>query len=493
MKNLHPIMLVGTGSDVGKSWITTGICRWLKQKGYNPAPFKAQNMSLNSFSTPDNLEIGRAQAVQAEACGISPSVEMNPILLKPSSLHKSQIVLHGKPIGNQTAKEYFLGDNKKQLFEEAKKAFKKLASKHNPIVMEGAGSISELNLKHRDIVNMPMAAAANACVYLIADIDKGGVFGSVYGTIELLEPWERKLIKGIIINKFRGDPDLFIEGKKKLEELTNVPVLGILPYATDIIIEEEDSVALNKRVTKATENKLNIAVVRLRYMSNYTDFQALEQEPLINVYFTRDAEELKKADVLIIPGTKNTIEDLIALKKEGLDTVIKEQYKHVPVLGICGGYQILGKTINDPFGVESNIKSEAGLGLFDIETTLSKTKQTIQRNFYFKDKKEPCEGYEIHMGETIVPKNKHLNYFINKKSSQEKEQEEGYFDGNKSWGTYLHGIFDNQEIVTDLLQLKYPTEKAKNYKAFKAIQFDKLADWIDQNLDMKAIIKNSTH
>ena len=483
MEKLQPIMLVGTGSDVGKSWVTTGICRWLKQRGYQPAPFKAQNMSLNSFSTPDNLEIGRAQAVQAEAAGIPPTVEMNPILLKPSSLNKSQIILHGKPVGDQTAKEYFLGDNKQNLFAEAKKSFKQLASKHNPVVMEGAGSISELNLKHRDIVNMRMAEAANACVYLIADIDKGGVFGSVYGTIELLEPWERKLIKGVIINKFRGDPALFVDGRKKLEELTGVPILGVLPYDKSIIIEEEDSVALNNRNTTAVENKLNIAIIRLHYMSNYTDFQSLEQEPLINLYFTRDSEEINKADVIIIPGTKNTIEDLISLKKDGLDAVIKNKYNQTPIIGVCGGYQMLGKTIKDPFSVESTVESVDGLGLFDIETILSKTKQTVQRNFLFKDLKETCEGYEIHMGETNVPKNKHLNLMDGK--------EEGYFDGNKSWGTYLHGIFDNQEIVTELLQLKYTNAKAINYKAFKAAQFDKLADWIDNNLDMATILKNS--
>lgn len=484
MQNLQPIMLVGTGSDVGKSWITTGICRWLKQRKFQPAPFKAQNMSLNSFSTPDNLEIGRAQAVQAEACGIPPTVEMNPILLKPSSVNKSQIVLHGKPIGDQTAKEYFLGDNKKHLFEEAKTSFKKLALKHNPVVMEGAGSISELNLKHRDIVNMRMAEAANACVYLVGDIDKGGIFGSVYGTIALLEDWERKLVKGIIINKFRGDANLFIEGKKTLEKLTGLPVLGVLPYAKNIIIEEEDSVALNLRATTARVNKLNIAVVKLHYMSNYTDFQALEQEPLINLYFTRDSEELNKADIIIIPGTKNTIEDLVALKKEGLDSVIKNKYSHIPIIGICGGYQMLGKSITDPFSIESHVQQEAGLGLFDIETELSQTKQTIQRNFQFKKFKEPCVGYEIHMGETRVPKNKHLNLI--------DEKEEGYFDGDKSWGTYLHGIFDNQEVVTELLQLRFPNSQAKNYRLFKAEQFDKLADWIDKNLDMQTILKNSS-
>jgi len=483
MQKLKPIMIVGTSSDVGKSWITTGICRWLKQKGYHPAPFKAQNMSLNSFSTPDHLEIGRAQAVQAEACGILPTVAMNPILLKPSSAHKSQIVLHGKPIGNQTAKAYFLGNHKKQLFEEAKKSFHQLATTYNPIVMEGAGSISELNLKHRDIVNMRMAAAANACVYLVADIDKGGVFGSVYGTIELLEGWERKLIKGIIINKFRGDSTLFLEGKKKLEALTKIPVLGILPYAQDIVMEEEDAVALKHRAKTATDHKLNIAVVHLHYMSNYTDFQVLEQEPLINLYYTRAIEELNKAAIIIIPGTKNTIEDLIALKKDGLDTIIKKKYTQIPIIGICGGYQMLGKVVKDPYAVESNIPSEEGLGLFAIETTLSKTKQTVQRNFQFKNFTRPCEGYEIHMGETTVPKNKHLNCIHG--------QKEGYFDGDKSWGTYLHGIFDNQEIVTELLRLKYPNAVAKNHKAFKALQFNKLAAWIDENLEMSTILKNS--
>ncbi len=483
MQQLHPIMLVGTGSDVGKSWITTAICRWLQQRGYHPAPFKAQNMSLNSFSTPDDLEIGRAQAVQAAACGIAPSVEMNPILLKPSSVNKSQIVLHGKPIGDQTAQEYFLGDNKKRLFEAAKQSFYRLASKYNPVVMEGAGSISELNLKHRDIVNMRMAKAANACVYLVADIDRGGVFGSVYGTIALLEPWERKLIKGIIINKFRGDARLFIDGKKKLEELTGVPVLGVLPYVKDISIEEEDSVALNYRATKAVENKLNIAVVRLHYMSNYTDFQSLEQEPLINVYYTRSAQEINKADVVILPGSKNTIADLIALKKEGLDLIIKKQYQHVPIIGICGGYQMLGKTISDPFLVEGTATLEQGIGLFDIETTLSKIKKTTQCNFYYKNSNTLCQGYEIHMGKTQVPKNKHLN-IIN-------GVQEGYFDGSKSWGTYLHGIFDNQEVVTELLQLKFPDAKPQDYIAFKALQFDKLATWIDENLEMETILKNS--
>ncbi len=475
-------MIVGTGSDVGKSWITAGICRWLKNHGFDPAPFKAQNMSLNSFSTADGLEIGRAQAVQAEACKLAPMVEMNPILLKPSAENKSQVVLYGKPLGVQTAKQYFTND-KNHLFEEAQRAFRILDGTFSPVVMEGAGSISELNLKHRDIVNMRMAQAANACVYLVADIDKGGIFGSVYGTIALLEEWERNLVKGIIINKFRGDQTLFEEGKKMLEDLTKTPVLGVLPYASDIVLEEEDSVALTQRKTTAQNGKLNVAVIRLHYMSNYTDFQAMEQEPLINLYFTRDAEELKKADVLIIPGTKNTIEDLVALKEDGITEIIKSLYGSLPVIGICGGYQMMGKWIEDPFQVESDRGREMGMGLFDSTTTLTKEKTVIQQNFRFKDYRETCMGYEIHMGETKVPEDKHLNLIDG--------SPEGYFDGDKSWGTYLHGILDNQVVINELLRVKHKDTQAKNYLQFKEAQYDTLAAWIDRHLDMDTIIKNS--
>ena len=479
---MRPIMIVGTGSDVGKSWVTTGICRWLKKHGFDPAPFKAQNMSLNSFSTADGLEIGRAQAVQAGACRLAPRVEMNPILLKPSSANQSQVVLYGKPIGNQTAREYF-SKNKSQLFEEAKKAFYTLNDSYSPVVMEGAGSISELNLKHRDITNMRMAQVANACVYLVADIDKGGIFGSVYGTIALLEEWERKLIKGIIVNKFRGDITLFEEGKTMLNELTATPVLGVLPYASGIVLEEEDSVALKQRKTAAQKDKLNVAIVQLHYLSNYTDFQAMEQEPLINLYYTRDHEELKKADVLIIPGTKNTIEDLVALKKDRLTETIKAMYGKIPVIGICGGYQMMGQWIKDPYEVESNRGKEGGLGLFDVTTTLTKEKTTLQQDFTFKKYGPACTGYEIHMGETSVPAGKHLN-MVNGKP-------EGYFDGDKSWGTYFHGILDNQIVVNELLHLKYKEAQAMDYLTFKEAQYEKLSDWIDQHLDMDTIIKNS--
>lgn len=482
MEQFRPIMLVGTGSDVGKSWITTGICRWLKNHGFEPAPFKAQNMSLNSFSTPDGLEIGRAQAVQSEACKLAPKVEMNPVLLKPSSTNKSQVVLYGKPMGDQTAKQYF-SDNKSHLFDEAKRAFHALNEAFNPVVMEGAGSISELNLKHRDIVNMRMAQAANACVYLVADIDKGGIFGSVYGTIALLEEWERKLVKGVIINKFRGDYTLFEDGRKMLEDLTGIPVLGVMPYATDIVLEEEDSVALNQRNTTAQKDQLNVAVVYLHYMSNYTDFQALEQEPLINLYFTRNIEELKKADVIIIPGTKNTIEDLVALKEDGIAVTIKSLYGQIPIIGICGGYQMMGKWIDDPHQVESDRGKEEGLGLFDITTTLTAEKTVVQQHFSFKEFEEECVGYEIHMGKTTTPEGMHLNLIDG--------TPEGYFDGHKGWGTYLHGILDNQVVINELLRLKYKDAKAQDYLSFKEAQYEKLSDWIDQHLNMEAIIENS--
>ncbi len=475
-------MIVGTASDVGKSWIVAGICRWLKNKNYQPAPFKSQNMSLNSFVTIYGKEIGRAQAVQAEACKLPCQVEMNPILLKPSGETKSQVVLNGVSIGNQTAKDYFLGNDKKQLFEAAKKAFNTLNKEFSPIVMEGAGSISELNLKHRDIVNMRMAKAANACVYLIADIDKGGVFGSVYGTIALLEDWEKQLLKGIIINKFRGDAALFDSGVKKLEEITGYPVLGVLPYAKDIFIEEEDSVALEQRKTTSSSEKLNVAVIKLNYISNYTDFQPLEQNENIHLYYTRVHSEINNADVIILPGTKNTLADFKALEEDGITAIIKQRYGSVPIIGICGGYQMMGKTISDPFEVESNLKNIKGLGLFNIDTVLTETKTTIQQEFQFKDHLQKCKGYEIHMGETKVPEGKHLNTI--------NEIPEGYFDGKLSWGTYIHGIFDNSFVVEELLAIKYKEKETINYQEFKEQNYEKLAKLIGEHLDMDKILND---
>ena len=405
----RPIMFVGTGSDVGKSIIASGVCRVLMQDGYKPAPFKAQNMSLNSFVTDEGLEIGRAQAVQAEASGIPCHTDMNPILLKPTSEKSSQIVLNGKPIGTQTAQDFFLGNNKENLFKEAKLAFDRLSDKFEPIVLEGAGSISEINLKHRDIVNMRMAEYANACVYLIADIDRGGVFGSVYGTLELLEDWERKLIKGIIINKFRGDINLFTEGRKKLEALTGVPVLGVVPYARDIYIEEEDSVALNQKNYSATQGLINVVVVLLPHISNYTDFNLLERDDRVNLFYSREAQEIEKADIIIIPGTKNTISDLQFLRKNGLAKVILKAFDlNKKVIGICGGYQMMGLQVEDPCGVESVTNKIPGLGLIPLKTVLTEEKMTKQCQFKFKNSEEDCPGYELHMGISETEKPSHL-------------------------------------------------------------------------------------
>jgi len=481
---MKPIMFVGTGSDVGKSMISTGFCRLLKQKGFNPAPFKAQNMSLNSYVTPLGLEIGRAQAVQAEACGVVCDTRMNPVLLKPTSQKSTQIVLHGKPLNNQSTKDYLLENNKQELFKEVKKAFNALQKDYFPIVLEGAGSISELNLKNRDIVNMRMAKHANAVVYLIADIEKGGVFASVYGTIALLEPWEKALIKGIIINKFCGDTALFDEGKQKIEELTEIPVLGVIPYAEDIYIEEEDSVALSKKHTRAIEgSKINIAVIKLPHLSNYTDFNVLEKDERTHLYYTGSVEEIAKADMIILPGTKNTLADLDYIQQNGIASAIFKSYlQNKKVIGICGGYQMMGQWVKDPLGVEGEIKELKGLEILPITTTLSLDKKTLQQSFYFKDEDKICLGYEIHMG---ITKTDNQNFLLTKKDGKR----EGYWLNNNCWGTYMHGILDNPSVIDDLLGSVLAQNKI-SYKDFKECNYNKLANLLAQTLDVDFMIES---
>ena len=343
---LHPLMLAGTGSDVGKSVIAAALCRIFRQDGFHPAPFKAQNMALNSYVTPDGLEIGRAQAVQAEAAGIPCHTDMNPILLKPSSELTTQVVLHGKPVGNRHAYEYFRKEGREVLRGEVNAAFDRLNARYNPIVMEGAGSISEINLRETDLVNMPMARHAKADVLLVADIDRGGVFASAYGSIALQTPEDRQRIKGIIINKFRGDMRLFESGVRMMEDICGVPVLGVIPYFSNIHIEEEDSVELQQKQTNAAEGKVNVAVVRLRHLSNFTDFNTLERDRRINLYYTNDKEELLKADIILLPGTKNTLGDLDELWRNGMtETILKARRQGSTVMGICGGYQMMGLSI----------------------------------------------------------------------------------------------------------------------------------------------------
>ena len=485
MRKLKSIMFVGTGSDVGKSLVNTGFCRIFKQDGYTPAPFKAQNMSLNSFATPEGFEIGRAQAVQAEACRLACHTDMNPILLKPTNDKSSQVVLNGKPVGTQTATEYFMGDNKGALFSEAIGAFNRLEKQYNPIVLEGAGSISELNLKSRDITNMRMAVETDAVTYLVSDIDRGGVFASVFGSIHLLNDVERKQIKGILINKFRGDIKLFEEGRSILENLTGVPVIGVLPYFRDIHIEEEDSVSLEHKFKVSQSNTINIAVVRLPRMANFTDFSVLEHDSRVHLYYTDSSNEIEKADIVIIPGSKNTISDLAHLRKIGIaNSIVKAQREGKKVIGICGGYQMMGETISDPQGIEGDLPLISGLGLLPINTIIEGDKVTEQRQFKFKNYTDVCSGYEIHMGQTSL---KYPENYLNKLSNDKKD---GYFLNEKCWGSYIHGILDNAVVISDLLK-GFDTENINfDYNQFKEEQYDKLADAIREYVDMDLVYQH---
>lgn len=479
-------MFVGTASDVGKSVITAGFCRIFRQDGYHPAPFKAQNMSLNSYATPEGLEIGRAQAVQAEAAGIACHVDMNPVLLKPTSDQASQVVLNGRPIGTQSAYEYFRENDRHELFQAATKAYDRLAARYAPVVLEGAGSISELNLKRRDITNLRMAQHAGAATYLIADIDKGGVFGSVFGTLALLEPEEKACIKGIIINKFRGDARLFEDGRQQLEQLTGVPVVGVLPYFRDIFIEEEDSVALTRKQRPAgPAGRVRVAVVLLGRLSNFTDFDALAHDPRAELFFTRDATEMSEADVIILPGSKNTIADLLALTNSGLSAAIVQAHRAgKTVVGICGGYQMLGRSVEDPDGVEGPVPAAVGLGLLPVRTVLHGEKTTRQRQFAFRDgAAADCRGYEIHMGQTTA------DGPAQPVATLDDGTPDGYFAGPRCWGTYLHGILDNAAVI-DCLLAPYTEQKTAvplDFAAFKNEQYDRLAAHIRAHVDMEQI------
>ena len=488
-RKLHNIMLAGTGSDVGKSIIATGLCRIFLQDGYSPAPFKAQNMALNSFATKDGLEIGRAQAVQAEAAGLECHTDMNPLLLKPQSDHTSQVVLNGKPIGSSSAYDYFRKEGKEELRTAVCQAFDRLASKYDPIVMEGAGSISELNLTESDIVNLPMAKYANADVFLVADIDRGGVFASAYGSIALQKPEYRNLIKGIIINKFRGDLRLFDSGKKILEDICKVPVLGVIPYYKDIYIEEEDSVDLAAKSFSREQGKINVAVVLLRHISNFTDFNALERDPRVHLYYTSNTEDIKKSDIIIIPGTKSTIDDLYELRRNGCAQAIISAHRNgATVLGICGGYQMMGTQVLDPDHIEGEIEMLPGLGLLPVTTKMTGEKTTRQSCFTLApaNNNELLQGYEIHMGETISNGEE-----IKPLAIMENGTPEGCYVNQKCMGCYLHGILDNPSF-TDFILEPYKgkaesSPKPEDYTAFKQRQYDLLADHLRKHLDLNLL------
>ena len=465
-------MFAGTGSDVGKSVIAAAFCRIFRQDGYQPAPFKAQNMALNSYATPEGFEIGRAQAVQAEAAGIPCHTDMNPLLLKPQSDHTSQVVLNGKPIGSKSAYDYWRrGASEIDFRKEVCDAFDRLAARYTPIVMEGAGSISELNLRDTDLVNLPMARHAKADVILVADIDRGGVFASVYGSIALQTPEDRRLIKGIIINKFRGDLRLFDDGRRMLEDVCGVPVLGVVPYYKDIFIDEEDSVALEQKRRQLAQGKVNVAVVLLRHISNYTDFDTLERDPRVNLFYTNNTSDIQQADIIILPGTKSTLDDLMELRRNGCAQAIQRAHREGKmVIGICGGYQMLGQTINDPDGIEGDIPTLPGLGLLPIHTTMTAEKTTQQVTFMFNG--QQCQGYEIHQGIS--------------------DTSEAILQTDHCIGTYIHGFLDNPLVISHLLStchLCCNTVAAPHltHADFKEEQYDKLAQHVRQYVDVPRI------
>lgn len=476
-------MFVGTGSDVGKSVINAAFCRILLQDGYHPAPFKAQNMSLNSYASAEGLEMGRAQVVQAEACGIPCESAMNPILLKPTSEQRAQVILNGKPLVTQSAQEYFLGTDRQFLFDEAMKAFRNLQSRYNPIVLEGAGSISEMNLWDKDVTNMRVAVECNASTILIADIDRGGVFGSVYGTLQLLPAKERKQIKGVLINKFRGDIKLFESGRQMLEDLCGVKVVGVVPYFRDIHIDDEDSVVLDKKREHKQMSEVKVAVVLLKHMSNFTDFNALERVDGLQVFYTANPEEILRSDIIIIPGSKSTISDLQWLREMGIaKCILQAQAQGKAVYGICGGYQMMGEEIHDPHQVESDVVSVPGLGLLPVVSVLGKEKRTVQSAFYFRKQGELCRGYEIHMGVSERHGGRAL-------CTMEDASEEGCFMSEKLWGSYQHGIFDNAAVIQDILQSNGFSTKVDdfNYSNFKEEQYNRLANHVRAHVDMEYI------
>ena len=474
MKRLHPVMFAGTGSDVGKSILAAAFCRIFLQDGYHPAPFKAQNMALNSYATPEGLEIGRAQAVQAEAAGIPCHTDMNPLLLKPQSDHTSQVVLNGKPIGTRDAYDYWRRDEGPEPLQhldfrqEVCQAFDRLAASYNPIVLEGAGSISEINLRDTDLVNLPMAQHAKADVILVGDIDRGGVFASVYGSIALQSPEDRQRIKGIIINKFRGDLRLFEKGRRMLEDICEVPVLGVVPYYKDIHIEEEDSVSLEQKRRQLAEGKVNVAVVLLRHISNFTDFDTLERDPRVNLFYTNNTSDLQQADIIILPGTKATLDDLLELRRNGCAQAIQQAHRNGKmVVGICGGYQMLGLTVDDPDGLEGSITRLPGLGLLPIHTTITTEKTTKQVTFQFDG--QTCLGYEIHQGVS--------------------DTDESILFGDHCIGTYIHGFLDNPAVINRLLSDYVDTDQVETLdpQAFKEEQYDKLAAHVRQHVDMERL------
>ena len=503
------IMVQGTMSNAGKSLLVAGLCRIFHEDGYRVAPFKAQNMALNSFITGEGLEMGRAQVVQAEAAGIAPNALMNPILLKPTTDVGSQVIVRGVAQGNMTAREYYR--NKKALLPIVRETYEALAAQYDIIVIEGAGSPAEVNLREDDLVNMGMAAIADAPVLLVGDIDRGGVFAQLLGTIELLEPEEQARIQGLIINKFRGDKTILDPGLDILEARTGKAVLGVVPYL-DVALEDEDSLSTALEQRQA-ENGIDIAVIRLPRISNFTDFTALATEPGISVRYVSSVRELGEPDVLILPGTKSTIRDLDWLRSTGLEAKILQKQAHgTLILGICGGFQMLGTEVIDAEGVEGPAGARArGLGLLPLRTEFEAEKTRTQTHLVLEDltgdfaalNGQRVDGYEIHMGRTMP--DRHTTHTVARGDAPADSEFTGAMTGRPAdsflyaqagnvFGTYLHGFFDSDGLRNTFVERLYRRKgidregrEVVNYEAFKEAQFAKLSAALRASLDITRI------
>lgn len=480
-----PIMIQGTMSNVGKSLLTAALCRIFKQDGYSVAPFKSQNMALNSYITSDGLEMGRAQAMQAEAADIEPSVLMNPILLKPTTDVGSQVIVNGKVLGNMRSMEYYR--NKKDLIPDIMNAYNTLASQHDIIVIEGAGSTAELNLANDDIVNMGMARLAKAPVLLLGDIDRGGIFAQLLGTLMLIEKKEHDIIKGLIVNKFRGDKTIFQSGIDILEQRSKKPVIGVIPYI-NCDIEDEDSLS-QKLENRTTDGIIDIAVIKLPRISNFTDFDVFRQYNGVSVRYVTTPAQLGNPDFIIIPGTKSTINDRKWLHDSNMEDIIRcLAAKGVPIFGICGGYQILGNTISDPYNTEGGGNIH-GMGLLNCSTIFSKEKKRLRTSGMFADVEgafsclsgTEFSGYEIHLGNTVSEDSPLLSC--------------GGAQKGNVYGCYIHGIFDNAEVSERIIKTLYERKgliysgSKIDRKTYKEKQYDLLADEVRKNIDMQLVYK----
>lgn len=487
------IMFLGTASSVGKSTIATAFCRYFKKKGMKVAPFKALNISLNSYVTEDGLEMGRAQVVQADACEIKPRAWMNPVLLKPSGNMKTQVIVNGKVKCNIDAYKY--KDLNKELKEVVKDTYNEISTFYDLMVLEGSGSCAEINLKESDIANMCMAKASNSPVILVADIDRGGVFASVVGTIMLLDEEERKRVKGVIINKFRGNMESFKPAMNQLEEIIKIPVLGAMPYF-DLDIEDEDSVT--ERINNKSNGKtgLDVVVIRLPYMSNFTDFSSLSRLDNISLRYVDNVKEIGNPHLLIVPGSKNTIDDLRFLKENGIyNEILNLEKNDTTILGICGGYQMLGNVIEDSLGIEGESRQENGLGLLPLITRFNKEKITQQSsgrivsNLIEKINNIEVSGYEIHNGETIITNNENIFIELNNGEVAGAINNKG-----NVIGTYLHGIFDNGDFLKYFVKslliknaINYDCIATISYNEYKLQELDKLSSMLEENIDMAKV------